>query len=388
MKYNTKYNILFVTNFFPDKCYGGIERVTDVLASYFHNRGIKCHCIYLHKCETLQNKNYIICNYMPEIYNKSFLRNYVIENNIKFIINQSNPYYTPFLRQVCDSTGAKLITCLHNSTECKAQSYKDAILFSNGIKKIAITIFYPLFAIYSSCKLKKIHRSSCILSDMTILLSKSLIKPYMKVLGLKQAQCKITYINNPLSFKEPCDTKLLDKKKKIVLVVARLDESQKKLSLLFNVWRKIEKYNDQWKLIVVGDGPDKEKYEKMVRKFNLKNIIFKGKQDSYNYYKEASIFCMTSSWEGFPMTLLESIQMGVVPIAMNSFPAINDILKDDVNSFIIKYGDIKEMTNKIYTLINNQEKLKEMQYNAMYSSKRFEIGIIYQQWENIFKSLF
>ena len=40
------------------------------------------------------------------------------------------------------------------------------------------------------------------------------------------------------------------------------------------------------------------------------------------------------------MTLLESLQMGVVPIAMNTFPAIQDILNDGENGYVVEWGDI------------------------------------------------
>lgn len=382
-----KYNILFVTNFFPDKCYGGIERVTDVLASHFYNIGIKCHCIYLYESENIQNKKYIICNFMQKMYDDIFLKTYILDNNIQIIINQSNPYYTPFLRLVCDSTKTKLITCLHNSTECRAQSYKDAVILSHGIKRILISVLYPLFSIYSSYKLRKTHRESCILSDITVLLSENLIKPYIKVLGLQHKQCNITYVNNPLSFRDSYDINKLNLKKKIVLVVARLYESQKKLSLLFQAWKIVERYNNEWKLIIVGDGPDRTKYESMANQFDLKNVYFEGKRDSYIYYNEASIFCMTSIWEGFPMTLLEAKQMGVVPIVMDSFPAVKDILNNNIDSYIVKYGDVETFASSISILMTDVKKLRQMQSNAILSSSRFNIDYIERKWIDIFNSL-
>lgn len=388
MLYNKlNHSILFVTNFFPDGTFGGIERVTDILAAHFHLVGIKCYCIYLCDSKAFQEKEYISCKYMNMKYDLSFIKEFIIENGIDIVINQSNPYYTPFLRTVCNVTNTKLITCLHNSTECKAQGYIDAITSSNILKGIIVSLFYPLYAKYSSLKLKKIHRLSLTQSDKTILLSKSLIDPYLKVLDACCLSNKIDYINNPLSFGELKDFSFIEKKQKTVLVVSRLYESQKKLSLLFKAWKLVEKANKDWNLIIVGDGPDQRKYEQITRKLNLERVLFAGRQDSYKYFQDASIFCMTSIWEGFPMTLLEAMQMGVVPIVMNSFPAVHDILEDGSDSIIVKYGDVTGMAEKIIELMNDEKRLKAMQHCAIRSSARYKADNIIEHWVELFKLL-
>lgn len=69
----------------------------------------------------------------------------------------------------------------------------------------------------------------------------------------------------------------------------------------------------------MGDGSSKLEYETLVSNLNLKKVEFLGFQDPVPYYKNASIFLMTSSLEGFGMTLVEAQCYGVVPIVMDSF---------------------------------------------------------------------
>ncbi|WP_204901868.1 glycosyltransferase family protein, partial [Bacteroides xylanisolvens] len=133
-------SLLFITNFYPDPQHGGIERVTNILAESFAEQGIICRCIYLYSCEVNLKWDYLPCQLISAQYDKQVYIEYIQRYNIDIIINQSNLYYSPFLREVCNVTGAKLITCLHNSTECKAQHYREAVKGALGMKKILISI--------------------------------------------------------------------------------------------------------------------------------------------------------------------------------------------------------------------------------------------------------
>lgn len=376
-------NVLFVTTYYPNPKIGGIERVTKIISEDFAKNGIECHNIYLYPDGADSSVAHMACTLVPSMYDNEFVCNYIRNNNIRIVINQSNPFYTPFLRQVCDATGAKLITCLHNSTECKAQPYGEAVNTASGIKKGLIAAGYPLFALYSGSKLKGTHRMSYRLSDLTVMLSKSLIEPYKRVLNLKDNGRKLTYINNPLSFSMDITSEELRAKRKTALVVSRLYESQKKLSLLFRCWAEVEKHVSDWQLVVVGDGPDRSRYESLVAEFGLRSVTFAGSQSSMPYYRDASLFCMTSVWEGFPMTILESLQMGVVPVVMDSFPAVRDLVDNGGNGIIVPYGDSEVYAKALLGLMQDNETLNEMRKSAVRSARRFRMENIRAGWMEV-----
>ena len=142
-----------------------------------------------------------------------------------------------------------------------------------------------------------------------------------------------------------------------------------------------------WKLQIVGKGPSSELYKKMSKKLGLKNISFEGWQSPQTYYEKASIFLMTSAIEGWGMTLIEAQQMGCVPIAMNSFAALKDIIKDGQNGFVVENNNIVEMILKIEELITNQNKMYEMSLNAMHSVQKFVIEKIGAKWLDLYREL-
>ena len=93
---------------------------------------------------------------------------------------------------------------------------------------------------------------------------------------------------------------------------------------------------------------------------------------------------MTSNFEGFGMTLTESLQNACVPIAFDTYSSLHDIIKDGNNGYIINRGDEEGFANKIMKLQNDNVLRYNLQLNALDSSRYFSIDSIMQKWSKIF----
>lgn len=145
---------------------------------------------------------------------------------------------------------------------------------------------------------------------------------------------------------------------------------------------------NDWNLIIVGHGDEYEdEYKKIVKTKKMKRVLFKGRQNPIPYYRRASIFLMTSLFEGWGLTLTEAQQYGVVPIAFNSYASLSDIITDGENGFIIPNNNLQIYVNKLMYLMQNENKRIYMATKAIQSSKRFEINKICNDWVELFKSL-
>lgn len=376
-------NILFVTRFYPDSRIGGIERVTGLLSTYFYNQGLQVYCLHFEKSKYDGSLGNIVhACHLQDLYDKEWIKDYLTKYNINVVINQSHFFYSPFLSSVVHEIGAKLITCCHSSTSMKTICKEDAIKQSHGVKRILLTFAYPLFKFVSERKLKRKHLRSFRCSDKTVLLSKSIKEEYAHELGIDYSDSRLEYISNPLSFDNTISGEEMTKKENVVLVVARLYEPQKRLSLLFNIWKRVQR--DDWKLVVVGDGEDRGRYENMVKELELKNVFFEGVQQPQPYYRKAKTFAMTSSWEGLPMTIIESFQMGVVPVVMDSFPAAKDMIQDGKNGYLVDDGDTFAFAKELHELMIADDKLQAIALGAISSSKQYEIAEIGAEWMKIF----
>ena len=108
------------------------------------------------------------------------------------------------------------------------------------------------------------------------------------------------------------------------------------------IWKEIETDHtlSEWKLKIVGHGKMESWYKSLVIHYGLQRVFFEGTKNPEPYYNEASIFMMTSSFEGWGLTLTEAQQYGCVPLAFHSFASLTDIITDKVNGFAIPNDDI------------------------------------------------
>ena len=380
-------NILFITRFYPEPKIGGIERVTKLLTEYLHKQRHHVHCLHFEPSEYDGSLGEMLqAHLLEDKYDKTWILQYLRSNSIDVVINQSHFFYAPFLSMVVHEAGIKLITCCHSSTRMETISRKDAVKLSHGLKRWMIWFFYPLFKAYSVRKLRKIHVKSFNCSDKTIVLSESIDRQYRRdVLGISPDDRRLDYIYNPLSFTENIETGALHKKENIVLVVARLYEPQKTLSLLFEAWGKIK--TDGWEMVIVGDGEDRMLYEQMVNDLRITNVRFVGQQPPLSYYEKAKVFAMTSDWEGLPMTILESLQMGVVTIVMDSFPAAEEMIEDGKNGFLVAYPDVDAFADRLQQLMDDDGTRQKMAGECLLASKRYNMDTIGKRWMEVFEQM-
>lgn len=195
---------------------------------------------------------------------------------------------------------------------------------------------------------------------------------------------KFTAITNPLTIEVPSVD--IFKKKKIVLHVGLLS-SQKRQDLLLNVWKIVEEKKNNWKLLILGDGPKRHQLEKQSQKLGLTNMSFLGFQKPEIYYEEASIFCLTSGFESFGLVQVEAMAYGCVPMAFNSFETANDIIDDGVNGKLITPFNIKKYADELMKLMDDEEHRNKMAVKAVEKSKEFNVNKIGEKWTGLIKDL-
>lgn len=168
----------------------------------------------------------------------------------------------------------------------------------------------------------------------------------------------------------------IQKKDFIILFVGRLAE-EKNVEFLIESQKVLsEKYNNI-KLVIVGDGPDKEKYEEYSKKLGLtKNIIFTGKAawgDMPYYYHISNIFATASKTETQGLTIIEAMASNVTPVCMRD-EAFQSMITEELNGLFFETQ--KEYQNHILNLYKNPEMLKKFNKQARiqaehYSSKNY-----------------
>lgn len=115
---------------------------------------------------------------------------------------------------------------------------------------------------------------------------------------------------------------------RIMLSVGRL-HFQKNYSLMLNIFRQVSLKIGNIKLIIIGDGQEKEKIMEMIKSFNLegKVIMMGTKINPYKYFNNADFYITTSLFESFGQSILEALYLGKRIIISSDLLGINSTLR-------------------------------------------------------------
>lgn len=180
-----------------------------------------------------------------------------------------------------------------------------------------------------------------------------------------------------------------DLSQKKVLAVGRLCH-QKGFDRLIDVWDRVCRHVDDWKLQIVGHGEDEEILLSEIAKRGLQDRIeikSARSEEMPDIYLNASLYVMTSRYEGLPMALLEAQAAGLPIVSFDCKCGPKDIVEESVTGYIVKEGDNDGMAQKIASLMQDEKRLKEMGKNAFHASDRYSEDAVMTQWIQLFNSL-
>lgn len=384
-------NILFYTTFEVSGEKGGTERITSTIATELRKQ-YNCRCYSIYRTSIGNAFECTLFNGKKKLSLKHFtdeLRRCVIDWKIDVIINQGAFQYVSSMRDaIYDIENCHLLTVHHFNPggELYFKTMKNLLVDIRRRKDVFTNILKILYFPFSKYRFNKTlhenYRVAYEQSDFVVLLSDKFIPEFISFAGISESN-KFRYIHNSLTFDSYFDMKGYHLKKKEVLIVSRLHEAQKRISLALQIWKEIER-DEQckgWILRIVGHGDrDETIYRNYVKSNHLNRVYFEGAQKPLTYYQNAQIFMLTSLFEGWGLTLTEAQQNACVPIAFNTYASVTDIITDGYNGFIIKEGSMTDYTNKLKQLMRNDENRKKMATNAVASAHRFDKNLIVSQW--------
>lgn len=388
-------NILFLYRVYPN--YGGVEVVTTVLANRFTKDGHHVTIVsfeqpHMELAGQLDESVKIEKLDYPVISKKNIERLHLLveKNGIDLIINQWGlPFNTTMLcNKAIKGTKCKLISVLHGSPNTSKVIIKAQDKVKNAANPIS-RLFYKAAQYAKEEVIKASIRYNCGHNERYILLSNGFIRPLVDYARIKKTG-NIIAIGNPVTIPVDLTGFNIEQKKKQLLYVGRMDYENKRVNRIVEAWQDVHKDYPDWELVLVGDGPHKSKLMGYVSDNKIERVRFEGFQvePPIKYYKDASIFMLTSDLEGFGLVIIESMSYGVVPVVYGSYEAVYDIIRDGYSGFITPFPYDKEYTiNKIKFLMDNDGRRKEMAGEAMLDAGKFTIDAISQQWYDVFKKV-
>lgn len=166
------------------------------------------------------------------------------------------------------------------------------------------------------------------------------------------------------------------------LAVGRFSRLHKGFDLLIDAFQLFAKENSEWKLDIVGEGPEKELYQRKIAEYKLEDriLLHPFTTDIQSYYSQAQVYVLSSRWEGFGLVLVEAMAHGL-PIVSSNIPTSKEILGDFALYF--QNGDIKQLAVRLQEATRLDWEKKSVE--AFVIAQRFNISRIAEQWRNILK---
>ncbi len=390
-------NILFLCRTYT---IGGVNVVTQYLAERFMLDGHSVSILSLSgKPKGMEERYHPNLNKYEGVGDKfcvgniRAIRSLLKEQPVDIVINNWGMRPLPVIMfkiaQIGMAHHPKIISIYHNDPTTNGLLQKISIAHhktSDAIRKLTLDIASKAVVILSVLKFRLTYK----MSDKFVLLSKSFIKTFKDFTFIDKG-VKIAAISDPITIDKGSFIYESEKKQDEILYVGRLDEEQKRISRIIEIWNNIEKRFPDWHLTIVGDGPARKMLENLIDKYALKNVAFEGYQQPDSYYRRASLLLLTSEFEGFGLVIVEGMQYGVVPIVYGSYPAVYDIIENGKDGIIIPYHDegfdVQEATRLVELLLNDRDKRLFLAERAMENSNKYSLRTIANEWYQLFETL-
>ncbi len=163
----------------------------------------------------------------------------------------------------------------------------------------------------------------------------------------------------------------------------------KGVDLLLKAVPRVLKSIPSLNVYIAGSGPQESKFKSLVKKLNLEsNVKFLGfisEEEKYQYYKACKLVVVPSRWDCQPFALFDAAASGKPVIASDmSNPGI---IEDGKTGLIFKSEDIKDLADKIVTLLKNGKLREEMGRAAKEKVKQYDWSKVAERYVEIYKEV-
>jgi glycosyltransferase involved in cell wall biosynthesis len=169
--------------------------------------------------------------------------------------------------------------------------------------------------------------------------------------------------------------------------VARL-YPQKNLSLFLRAMAKLSTLQ-QWKALVVGDGPERRQLLALADELSLTDrVIWLGaKPDVGGWLAAMDVFVHTSDFEGMPNAVMEAMAMGL-PVVASAVDGTCELIEDGISGYLLPPGDVDAFAEKIRELMEDSDLAHQVGEKAHRDVlERFGMDRMIEAYEQLFLSL-
>jgi glycosyltransferase involved in cell wall biosynthesis len=179
----------------------------------------------------------------------------------------------------------------------------------------------------------------------------------------------------------------ISKDETMILFVGLL-KPRKGVDRIIKVMKKLTEKKLNVKMVIVGDGPYRDKYEKMALSYSLKeDTVFTGyRKDIPQLMSACDIFFLPSIGEGLPGVIMEA-SASCKPTVASNIPCIPDIVEHGKTGFLAEPNNINSFVEYLEILITDEQVREKMGKNARIHIKKFDWKKIIRRYRELYSTL-
>ncbi len=225
--------------------------------------------------------------------------------------------------------------------------------------------------------------------DRYIVLCPEYINEIQDTLSLSESQAStlisLTNTNDPV----PEAVKFLSSKEHTIVFAGRFSLVEKRIDLLLKAWYRAASELPTWSLKLYGTGVDQPLIERLIARHRIPRVEVCGFEPSQRkIYASASISCLTSPIEGWPLALAEAQAWGCVPFAFDCSAGVRAIIGHDGEAGrLIPQGDIESYARELVALCSDHDELRAMQTRCIERAELYAHEVNDEAWASLLRQL-
>lgn len=173
-------------------------------------------------------------------------------------------------------------------------------------------------------------------------------------------------------------------REKKIVSVGRL-HPQKNQKLLISAFAQIANQFSEYNLEIYGDGALHEELNTLISNYGLENrvFIYATRPDIYDYVYSASLFVLSSDYEGMPNALMEAMALGVPCISTDCRPGgARTLIENGVNGYIVPIGDARALAKSMQQLLENGALAENVASQGILLRKSHSSLLVFDRWNS------
>lgn len=178
--------------------------------------------------------------------------------------------------------------------------------------------------------------------------------------------------------------------RKLRIVTAGRLVNQKNQALLIKAFSMLLPKFPDYILEIFGEGPNRQKLQLQIQQLGLQSKVFlRGNvEDLFHRIIDASIFVMTSDFEGMPNALIEAMALGI-PCISSDCPSggPRDLICHKVNGMLFPVGNCNELVSCMDYMLSDPKGSRSMGIEATKIRQKLDENLIIKEWNSYFSEI-